>query len=80
VAGTAPIDPVDNRGSVIEPRAIGWLRQQTHSLAGGLYFAAAAKARTEIVVVLSRPRSFAAHQEAFCPRGTSEPRPPGLRG
>jgi len=65
VAGIALINPVGNRGGVVEPRAIGWLPHGTHSLAGGSYFVVATRARAEIVVVLSRPRYVAARQDAF---------------
>jgi MFS transporter, ACS family, tartrate transporter len=64
-AGIALINSVGNLGGVIGPLAIGWLRDQTHSFAGGLYFVAATTALAGIVVMLSGPRYVAARQAAF---------------
>ncbi|HUB15316.1 MAG TPA: MFS transporter [Acetobacteraceae bacterium] len=64
-AGIALINSVGNLGGVIGPLAIGWLLDQTHSFAGGLYFVAATTALAGLVVILSGPRHVAAQQAAF---------------
>ena len=63
-AGIALINSVGNLGGVIGPIAVGWLRDTTHSFAGGLYFIAIVTAIAAILVILAGPRHVAARQTA----------------
>jgi ACS family tartrate transporter-like MFS transporter len=61
-AGVALINSVGNLGGVIGPIAVGWLRDRTHSFAGGLYFVAILTAIAAILVMAAGPRHVAARQ------------------
>jgi ACS family tartrate transporter-like MFS transporter len=63
-AGIALINSVGNLGGVIGPMAVGWLRDATHSFAGGLYFIAATTAVAGILVMVAGPRHVAERQAA----------------
>jgi ACS family tartrate transporter-like MFS transporter len=61
-AGVALINSVGNLGGVIGPIAVGWLRDRTHSFAGGLYFIAILTSIAAILVMAAGPRHVAARQ------------------
>jgi MFS transporter, ACS family, tartrate transporter len=63
-AGIALINSVGNLGGVIGPVAVGWLKDTTHSFAGGLYFIAVVTAIAAIVVMAAGPRHVVAPQAA----------------
>lgn len=55
-AGIALINSVGNLGGVIGPVAVGWLRDTTHSFAGGMYFIALVTAIAATLVMAAGPR------------------------
>jgi MFS transporter, ACS family, tartrate transporter len=55
-AGIALINSVGNLGGVIGPVAVGWLRETTHSFAGGMYFIALVTAIAATLVLAASPR------------------------
>jgi ACS family tartrate transporter-like MFS transporter len=63
-AGIALINSVGNLGGVIGPVAVGWLKDTTHSFAGGLYFIAITTAIAAILVMATGPRHVAVRQVA----------------
>jgi ACS family tartrate transporter-like MFS transporter len=63
-AGIALINSVGNLGGVIGPVAVGWLKDTTHSFAGGLYFIAATTAIAAILVMATGPRHVTVQQVA----------------
>jgi ACS family tartrate transporter-like MFS transporter len=63
-AGIALINSVGNLGGVIGPVAVGWLRDTTHSFAGGLYFIAITTGIAAVLVMATGPRHVAVRQVA----------------
>jgi len=55
---------VGNLGGVIGPVAVGWLKDTTHSFAGGLYFIAIVTAMAAILVMATGPRHVSVRQVA----------------
>ena len=66
-AGIALINSVGNLGGVIGPVAVGWLKDTTHSFAGGLYFIAVTTAISAILVMEPVPGT------SLCARSLREP-------
>jgi MFS transporter, ACS family, tartrate transporter len=63
-AGIALINSIGNLGGVIGPMAIGWIKDETQSFAGGMYFIAIVTAIAAIVVMAAGPRHVTARQRA----------------
>jgi ACS family tartrate transporter-like MFS transporter len=63
-AGIALINSVGNLGGVIGPVAVGWLRDTTHSFAGGMYFIALVTAIAATLVMVAGPRHVDMRQVA----------------